>query len=542
MSLHSKREKETAATSTKSHAQSTRHTSGSSSTNKHSHKKQLPNGSLKANSNTNTKPNQNSNSSSTSSKVSIMQATLSGLGPRSGSGSGSSSSISPSTSSSTNQLSQVQGKFQMSKKEKNQKDKQRERERIEREQLVLWRRPLDTSMYCGLELLALFRTWSARLVQQRLLLAALIVLGILFSITYRIDGPHQLAIELVRRNTWFFVYWLGLGVLSSVGLGTGLHTFLLYLGPHIASVTLAAYECNSLKFPRPPYPDDIICPEEPYDKRVPNLWAIMSKVRLEAFLWGAGTALGELPPYFMAKAARLSGYDPDDAEELAEFEALNAKRNQKNLSLMDKGKLFMERVVERIGFFGIMACASIPNPLFDLAGITCGHFLVPFWTFFGATLIGKAIIKMHIQKVFVIIAFNETLIERAVDLLASLPFFGHKLQEPFKAFLKNQKQRLHRQQRGTGKGAAVGPDSGNLLSKIFETFVIGMVCYFVVSIVNSLGQSYHKRLHRKTPSPSSPSPAPATASAAVKAVPVPATTPTATATSKKHAKQRALRE
>lgn len=40
---------------------------------------------------------------------------------------------------------------------------------------------------------------------------------------------------------------------------------------------------------------------------------------------------------------------------------------------------------------------QIPNPLFDLAGITCGHFLVPFWTFFGATLIGKAVVKMHIQ-------------------------------------------------------------------------------------------------------------------------------------------------
>lgn len=34
----------------------------------------------------------------------------------------------------------------------------------------------------------------------------------------------------------------------------------------------------------------------------------MSKVRLEAMCWGAGTALGELPPYFMARAARLSGY------------------------------------------------------------------------------------------------------------------------------------------------------------------------------------------------------------------------------------------
>ena len=40
---------------------------------------------------------------------------------------------------------------------------------------------------------------------------------------------------------------------------------------------------------------------------------------------------------------------------------------------------------------------QIPNPLFDLAGITCGHFLVPFWTFFGATVLGKAVIKMHIQ-------------------------------------------------------------------------------------------------------------------------------------------------
>ena len=45
----------------------------------------------------------------------------------------------------------------------------------------------------------------------------------------------------------------------------------------------------------------------------------------------------------------------------------------------------------------IICFLQIPNPLFDLAGITCGHFLVPFWTFFGATIIGKAVIKMHIQ-------------------------------------------------------------------------------------------------------------------------------------------------
>lgn len=39
----------------------------------------------------------------------------------------------------------------------------------------------------------------------------------------------------------------------------------------------------------------------------------------------------------------------------------------------------------------------MPNPLFDLAGIMCGQFGIPFWEFFFATMIGKAIIKTHIQ-------------------------------------------------------------------------------------------------------------------------------------------------
>lgn len=86
----------------------------------------------------------------------------------------------------------------------------------------------------------------------------------------------------------------------------------------------------------------------------------MSKVRPEAFLWGAGTALGELPPYFMAKASRLSGFDPEDDDDLKEFEELKKKRESgANLSLLDRAKVSMERVVERIGFLGILACASV---------------------------------------------------------------------------------------------------------------------------------------------------------------------------------------
>ena len=258
-------------------------------------------------------------------------------------------------------------------------------------------------------------------------------------------------------------WWVGLGILSSVGLGTGLHTFLLYLGPHIAAVTMAAYECNSLEFPQPPYPAQILCPEgqanvtgaEAEDVVASavtvTVWAILAKVRVEAFCWGAGTAIGELPPYFMARAARLSGSEPSEEEE--EFHDLQEKlKNPEKMTRFERMKYSVQHLVEKVGFFGILACASIPNPLFDLAGITCGHFLIPFWTFFGATLIGqlhnfmsfnslylsaagKAIIKMHIQKIFVILAFNNQLLESAISLLVQIPGVGLKLEAPVRSLL-----------------------------------------------------------------------------------------------------------
>lgn len=80
--------------------------------------------------------------------------------------------------------------------------------------------------------------------------------------------------------------------------------FLFFQGPHIASVTLAAYECGSVDFPEPPYPEQIVCPQqeapasdsgaeqvgveavgsETLQGKV-SLWTILSKVRLEACMW-----------------------------------------------------------------------------------------------------------------------------------------------------------------------------------------------------------------------------------------------------------------
>ena len=160
-------------------------------------------------------------------------------------------------------------------------------------------------------------------------------------------------------------------------------------------------------------------------------------------MWGAGTALGELPPYFISRAHRLAGDSQNDMlEEFEELEDLvpelaeaensgssevqqadqdqaasapsTTNRRRQSVATTVKGNMI--HFMKRMGFFGILACASIPNPLFDLAGIICGYSLISFWTFFGATLIGKAVIKMHIQKLVVIIVFNEKYVQTVLDI------------------------------------------------------------------------------------------------------------------------------
>uniref|UniRef100_G3NVB8 Vacuole membrane protein 1 n=1 Tax=Gasterosteus aculeatus aculeatus TaxID=481459 RepID=G3NVB8_GASAC len=271
----------------------------------------------------------------------------------------------------------------------------RQRDKEDRLSLVVWRRPVTTLHYFLLETLIKLKEWTVKLWQRRGTVCLVLLLCSLFSIAYSTEGAHQQYVQYLEKRFLWCAYWVGLGILSSVGLGTGLHTFLLYLGPHIASVTLAAYECSSTDFPEPPYPDQIVCPQGGGVEGSISLFSIMSKVRLEACMWGAGTAIGELPPYFMARAARQSGADPED-EDYEEFEEM-LEQAEGAQDFVTRAKLGVQHMVQKVGFFGILACASIPNPLFDLAGITCGHFMVPFWTFFGATLIGKAIVKMHIQ-------------------------------------------------------------------------------------------------------------------------------------------------
>uniref|UniRef100_A0A8C7U183 Vacuole membrane protein 1 n=1 Tax=Oncorhynchus mykiss TaxID=8022 RepID=A0A8C7U183_ONCMY len=301
--------------------------------------------------------------------------------------------------------------------------------------LVLWKKLLVTLHYFLLELLITL-LW-----RQIHYLLSLLVLVTLFSTAYSVEGKHQKVKCHMLKSFMWCAYWAGLGNLSSVGLGTGMHTFLLYLGPHIASVILAAYEFSSVDFPEPPHPENIICPQEEF--LLGETETIVVKVRLEACMW---MSLLELLPYFM-------------------------------------------KMVQRVGFFGILVCASITNPMFDLADITW----FPFGPFFGATLIGKSTAKMHIQKLFVIITFSRHIVEQMVSLIGAIPGLGASLQKPFREYLEAQRAKMHGRgdPRGAeGEEASVGT---NWLLWVFEKVIVVMVCFFVCSIVNSTAQSYAKR-------------------------------------------------
>lgn len=391
---------------------------------------------------------------------------------------------------------------------------QQEMLRNEAAKIVLWRQPLRTIQYSLLELIYLTHYYLKQLISYRKTLSISIVALFILIFIYKIEGGHQESIKNIESLILWALYWFGLGVASSVGLGTGLHTFLLYLGPFIAQVTIAAYECGSIKFPRPPYPNEIVCPPAtttttttilPNDNETMfndllletgpiSFWKILWKVKLEAFFWGLGTAFGELPPYFMARTASLGTNDADD-EKLLEFQQMlinDEKHHSKKLTLIERTQHLVFRLIRRIGFFGILLCASIPNPLFDLAGITCGYFLIPFWTFFSATIIGKALIKMSIQTVFIIFIFSEHHVERIIRWIKYIPYYGRSLQAPFKDWLQEQKGKMHNKPDGD---LTKHVTKISLLTRIFNILVTAMIIYFIASIINSLAQRYYKRKH-----------------------------------------------
>jgi len=203
-------------------------------------------------------------------------------------------------------------------------------------------------------------------------------------------------------------WWIILGVLSSVGFGTGLHSGMMFLFPHVLQVVTAAESCHTTKglIPWYQHPCKLDCSTTsgPFDDSTVTFWNIFLKVTVPCMLWGFGTAVGELPPYLVSKAARTSGKtDEDFAKEMEE-----AKTKTDVFSRM---KLWTVNFTEKHGFLGIFLLASWPNAAFDMCGMCCGYLLMPFWTFFIATTLGKGVVKVNGQAAVFVNLFGSAAFE-----------------------------------------------------------------------------------------------------------------------------------
>lgn len=111
-----------------------------------------------------------------------------------------------------------------------------------------FREPVTIIKYFGLYLGDLGRN-ALRWGRERSSWIAILCLlaGIMYLLLLK-EGQHQVLLKTLHLQMIWYAWWGLLGIASSIGLGTGLHTFMLFLGPFISQSTMTAYKCGSLDF------------------------------------------------------------------------------------------------------------------------------------------------------------------------------------------------------------------------------------------------------------------------------------------------------
>lgn len=327
------------------------------------------------------------------------------------------------------------------------------------------------------------------------------------------------------------VFWLVLGILSSIGFGTGMHSGILFLFPHIYRTCAAADRCGEMSnfwtYPVNP----VFGPHErtfqcisPYIgtqsggkvavQSLPSVWSRLLHVLFPCILWGAGTAIGEIPPYLLSYAAALKGKKQGELE-----------CTPTDSGWMGHMKRWTVVGIQRYGFWAVLLLSAWPNMAFDLCGMACGQFLLPFWSFFSAVLIGKAGIKVNLQALFFVALFSGDNVEQFVwrvgrvisqvvppriDVMKGAAFAvtalekaRHSISQPTAALPTGVKMNSNAtlMQETSSSVEKVNQERGNLqyLATVFEGVVYLLMASFCISILEQLaGEELERRGQRGT--------------------------------------------
>ncbi|GJZ21168.1 hypothetical protein Tco_0558207 [Tanacetum coccineum] len=180
-------------------------------------------------------------------------------------------------------------------------------------------------------------------------------------------------------------------------IGSGLHTFVLYLGPHIAFFTTKAMQCGRVDIKSAPY-DTISLNRTPSWLKKDSSISSGKSDELEEFNNstgdhnGSSSNIDNIKRWLLSHSQYLNFFTILLLASMWEMGRVNRVAKLANIDN------FLVKVdIDWLGFHQEHFYRKIPNPLFDLAGIMCGQFGIPFWVFFLATVLGKAIFKAHIQ-------------------------------------------------------------------------------------------------------------------------------------------------
>lgn len=389
-------------------------------------------------------------------------------------------------------------------------------QRRKREQLTLTHQPLAT-LATFLQGIAYLVYESAKyIVLHRLFLFVFVPVFCLYAILDRIPGLYTDTINDMEFAVEFAIWWVGLGVLSSVGLGSGLQSGVLFLFPHIFKVCLAARTCNTLDFES--YsdiwfrsPENLFqCPELTSNSTPVTFFGIWKKVILVCFLQSAGTALGEIPPYWMTRSARLAALEAGNGRLGVDVDMPEELESSSRFNIINRLKGFMIWFLQQYGFYGVLIMASYPNLAFDLCGMCCGHFLMPFWSFFIATLIGKAIIRNAYQSFFYVLLCSEEYLEMIIRILQRLSPDHLDMDTAIREVLEQGRESFQRKipHRSTtqepviipAEAAAVGTGSSNISEQVFfawQLFMAAVLVTFALSCFSEFAQYYQRVLDSK---------------------------------------------
>lgn len=242
---------------------------------------------------------------------------------------------------------------------------------------------------------------------------------------------------------------------------------------------------------------------------------LMWSVGIAGFWSGTGSAVGELLPYVLAKMIKAAGGDPfalleepdiPDPRSLEFDESGQSIKKKKSLMsvLVANTRSAMEgQLLESKwrAFLKLFILAAVPNGLFDLCGLVCGAAGVSFWLFFGAVWSGKALVRTPLQTcgLAAAVAFysNSALVDADMDRDdTSIRAMALKLAKDVVSVIVHGDARISDDAITTANGVSQASMTALVVSGIKAAWTcatFGLLGFFFLSTIEQVAQHHAKQ-------------------------------------------------